>query len=1528
MAVYTQPDRLTGHRDHCVSLLMMTLFFLVISSAPVCAQPLRNVGPGEDRHALFPTSRLYSRNYREAIQLIGEKKYSTGIPELQEILEAPEDYVSSEIGLDFSSLKQMAQQVIADLPEEGKRFYAMQYGPAAEQLLNRAVEQDNIDLLQEVVRRYFFTKAGAEAAYTLGAYYFERGDFWAATQQWESLSERHDLAKSKEPLLTFKLAVAWYYLGNQGKCRQALMKLVRLTSGKALEFPNGTKLTLNFANDNPVDWLAGLVGTPDLSTAQEQRDWTMYRGSPSRLASAMFAVPSAEPVWRFSTIQDPALRYQKDAPPLEEMLQRLGEYRRQHLQGVLPAASPLIVQDKVVFRTHRNLKAVSLSTGKLSWQTTLPDALYQVLLNDPQNMDEESTGMPQTPLEKYLAQRAWQDYTAGHLSTDGKLVYSVENVGFIAGFYHFSSLDRDNILVPNSYNRLIAYEAGSGKFVWEAGGPRLQNPMNYSGHYFLGSPLPLNGKLYCLAEEGREFRLLVLDAQTGKTLWTQSLFRSEHSIARDFSTDRRPMDHIRRRMGLSPSFAHGVMVCETGDGCVVGIDVVNRRLLWRKVDVGGESISMYAPFSRDANWNSEGWAEFTPLIVGDRVLVYSRQLQNLQCLDLFDGRLLWSRPRRDNLFVAAVHDDKIILVSNDRMDAIRLSDGAPAWAKSQPIPAPSGRGLVVKNTYYQPVDTGEILSIRLDDGLVLARTRIDMKSLVGNLVAAEGMLVTQNESEVVGFRSVESIRQQIRLADQSKQPAGLALAQLLRGELNLFAGDVDLAKQKIDQSIQIKPSLRARQLYADMLLESLDHDFQQNQNQISKTETLLVNDDQRKRFYQILALNYQQQGNLNAALQNYLRLSELNGLLDSETVKGGSFVRTDRWIRSQLEILLARASKQERADINEFFSRYYTEKLVRAEQDELERFLLCCGNLPESEQARVVLTGRLEQALNAGSEQDQGPLRRRLMQHLEVLRASKQSVMAAFATAKLAQIYLEADRASQADDLMGELLRRWPDVVCLDGKTASQLVTEWRSESQFWKQQRAGVEWPDYPVQVYHGEQSKGQNTSLPVEIIGLSNPLFKNYQLEVGPAKELLLAYDGQGNQQWAFSLLQAEIDVPDQPYYSARVYQHYLVVNFGAHFFVLDTLNRDADNQPTLLWKQRLIADSPSLRDYISIERTGVSPVLREYVTRNADREQVGQIGTINQEFLCYQLGTELIAADLLTGEVLWKGRGVVTSSSHSGDAEHVIVKMSPGNSRPVRYKVLSGQNGDVVNAFQLAEDEASIFAFERYVLTLTKEANEVHRLRLKDLTTDQEIWSQLLSKSSTYTLGQNYDLVTINPDGMMTFLDLRTGEKKFEVKGKPAANVLNLLVLENSQQYLVFVTLPYVREKGTGAKRIGFRSLGMTSFLFNGMVYSVDRKTGQLMWSLPLTAQGIDFSQFLDLPVMTFGIRRIEGLPSSYGTLVDLQVVDLRSGDVVLKETTRSNRLRVWTVPDADRKNILIEPFQIRLSFEEPPVAARKP
>ena len=68
--------------------------------------------------------------------------------------------------------------------------------------------------------------------------------------------------------------------------------------------------------------------------------------------------------------------------------------------------------------------------------------------------------------------------------------------------------------------------------------------------FFLGPPLPLDGRLYQLAEVEDEVRLLVLDAATGKKLWQQQLA----VIGQSAEYERR-----RRIGGISPSYAHGVL---------------------------------------------------------------------------------------------------------------------------------------------------------------------------------------------------------------------------------------------------------------------------------------------------------------------------------------------------------------------------------------------------------------------------------------------------------------------------------------------------------------------------------------------------------------------------------------------------------------------------------------------------------------------------------------------------------------------------------------------------------------------------------------------------------------------------------------------------------------------------------------------------------------------------------------------------------------------------------------------------------
>ena len=95
--------------------------------------------------------------------------------------------------------------------------------------------------------------------------------------------------------------------------------------------------------------------------------------------------------------------------------------------------------------------------------------------------------------------------------------------------------------------------------------------MHEAETFFLGPPLPLMGQLYALGETNGEIRLLALEADTGKLLWSQQLAAAEQNVMADSQ---------RRWAGASPSYADGVLVCPTAAGAVVGVDLATRSLVW------------------------------------------------------------------------------------------------------------------------------------------------------------------------------------------------------------------------------------------------------------------------------------------------------------------------------------------------------------------------------------------------------------------------------------------------------------------------------------------------------------------------------------------------------------------------------------------------------------------------------------------------------------------------------------------------------------------------------------------------------------------------------------------------------------------------------------------------------------------------------------------------------------------------------------------------------------------------------------
>src|SRR5438876_794302 len=268
------------------------------------------------------------------------------------------------------------------------------------------------------------------------------------------------------------------------------------------------------------------------------------------------------------------------------------------------------------------------------------------------------------------------------------------------------------------HNLLVALDlAKQGYSLWAVGGTIGDNPA-LAGAFFLGAPLPVGDQVYALAEFTGEIRLVCLDARTGGVDWKQPLANLEEQ---QISYDR-----SRRMAGASPSLADGILVCPTSAGAVVAVDLATRTLRWGyqypRYDIvqnmqrgfRGGSLPM-------ANPNPGGkWLDATATISEGCVILTPPESKQLHCLDLLTGKARWAPiPRDDMLLVACVHKGKIILLGKNKVRAINLSDGKPAWPELKlDGEVTVGRGYYSESSYYLPVSGQQICKLDLDSGTI------------------------------------------------------------------------------------------------------------------------------------------------------------------------------------------------------------------------------------------------------------------------------------------------------------------------------------------------------------------------------------------------------------------------------------------------------------------------------------------------------------------------------------------------------------------------------------------------------------------------------------------------------------------------------------------------------------------------------------------------------------------------------------------------------------------------------------------
>jgi outer membrane protein assembly factor BamB len=774
----------------------------------------------------FPSDRLRERQLDRGRRLVADQRWSDAAALFDEILAADRDcfFRADRQQRTWQSIKSETNRVIGALEKPGRDAYELQFRARAERMLEQAVAANDVAGIVAVARRWFHTPAGYRATLLAAVEALEANQPLAAAAWLDRLSSAAGAA-AFEPTLSIMRATAWLRAGDRGAAA-AILEQAR-ASGRNVARIAGKDVPLSFSAGGGLAWLTGLVGEPKNRPGLRGGDWAMHRGDPARNGVATASLPLL------------AARYRVPLARHPEESRLLQSQRRLHADQditLLPAATPLAVDGTILMHTSMGLLAVDFETGKRIWlQTGTGAAPLRTAAAEEDGAGEADAGG--------AANVVFEDATGGTLASNGRLVFVVESHPDALAPPQPGGLNfRPAMQAAGGWrggNTLSAYDvAKRGALRWRVGGrggPDNEEAGQASSGaaWYLGAPLPVGEQLLVLVEEKGEIRLDVLDAETGRLEWSQPFAEVDERWAIDNRDN-----HARRLAGLSPALAEGVLICPTGAGAVVAIDLATRTLLW----------AHEYPRSRDASlpWGGglgnggrmlrpDGmreprpgrWLDSAPILAGGRVLLAPADSQELLCLDLRRGDAVWRLPRKDRLYVAGIVDGRAIVVGRRGVDAIDPATGRVLWQRGLGTAhgSTSGRGILTENRFFLPLDTPEVLEIDLTDGRTVGRSAARGDAVPGNLLAYRGEVISQGADWLDVFHQSAALESRIETALRGDPQD--AWAMLWRGQLGLDRGDITGGIADVRAAHALQPARVPAGVVAAALLFALKTDFAQ-----------------------------------------------------------------------------------------------------------------------------------------------------------------------------------------------------------------------------------------------------------------------------------------------------------------------------------------------------------------------------------------------------------------------------------------------------------------------------------------------------------------------------------------------------------------------------------------------------------------------------------------------------------------------------------------------------------------------------
>ncbi|HET6324908.1 MAG TPA: PQQ-binding-like beta-propeller repeat protein [Planctomycetaceae bacterium] len=1278
------------------------------------------------------------------------------------------------------------------------------------------------------------------------------------------------------------------------------------------------------------------------------------------------SIPYMTPSWRVGLVGQ---KTSPDSE-IAELIRRWEIQSSQHDdKRPVAVQGALVVGKALVLRDYGGFRALDADSGRELWKSVATTCLARAVAEtEPARAGAEYSASHETSRDVLMGAYA-ANSILGTLTTDGRRVFAVDSMDIrprqsgVPTDENGESPHGSQRLSRNA-NRLIALDvhspsrdaAGLVKPVWSVGGAvgmshwfyrmdanddgrvtqaeflgtpeqfkeldrngdgsidvteaaqardkMAQQPLH--GHFFLGPPLALDGRLYAITETDCQLNLVALSAATGAVLWVQGIGYVD-----------RPIDEEPQRYALActPSSGSGVIVCPTQAGLLVGVDALDGALLWSYYcgddDASGGDTSW--SFASRHTFGNPGFPN-AAIVEGNQVIVLPRQSETIQCLDLATGRGLWKKPRGDGEFVAAAADGVVMVVGERLCRGLSLTNGAEQW--SIRVGEVSGAGVRLGGEYLLPLADNRIAAIEIrsgmrsrdmsthdEDSLERSSPQTDdflANSLVasdpnevdsnegrarctpGNLVAAGSLIVSCGPREIVAYPRAEALLEKLqqKLASGVPAPADFALA----ADLELTLGQIPDAGAYLSRisssGLPDELQQRAERLKRTVLLEELAAGCARPAERLHELDGLSRTPSQRFRLLQAKSEVGIRSGDLSAVFDATRAFASLGdeGLLASQsdpaflTSARGWLAATDERVRrsfstQDIDIAKSRIALQQRA------------ALQSNDGQTLERFLAVYGSWPEADAVRLRLA---EVASTAGQWQ-----RAELL--LIGCERSIRAETARSAQQQLVRLWDRAGLAEEAADLLFEMQKQ-DALEKRDPEECKRLVDELPPDS------------------LTRRALKRLKATEEPFGRARLSQSLWEHVSTELAE-KFANASRPSVTRATSAFQLIDAGTTTEPKVSIVDRLSGTIVgPLEIPAHYWGL-TLAVTSQVGHFIPLGSRAAFHGVSL-----LEHDTKRPLWTAAPQRIAKDQDAALVGPSGPMFCAFQSHRHLFVVDPGTGKLIWHRTdldpqsGLVPDPNRGifGDDEALVVM---GADR-LSYTVYRTSTGEELRQGQLDPSTRQIperRAFGRCLLYFTSREG-AHRMRIWDPLSDRLLYDAPISDRLLWKETGDDEVAVITAGGSVQIVDGHTGSVRVDLKldARENQNLCQVTAFRDADRYYVNLQpLQTISEPRRYSYCFG-TDAALPHVDLRGNLLAIDRRSGQLLWKRNFAQRTVLRVPTLRLPVLVMLALVGDRLNGNHRSML-VEAVDAKTGDTLAFDDDRlPNRILQMTF-DEDRRRI---------------------